>query len=124
MALANATVDSKEILNTTGSWGFTQQFDLSGLTAGATVNLPHDGPTATAVDFVEFALTTRPTDGSLVSLSSYSTDTTNSELDLRFDTQAGGALDGAVVRVLAHWRAAGRQDGQSINQDTDVASTL
>ncbi len=121
MALANATVDSQTKHAVHSSWGYTEEFNLSGLTSLLTATIPHNGPAATSCDFVEFALTTRPTDGSNVTLASFTTDTTNNELDLTFNCDDGGSMDGAVVKVLAHWRAAGRQDGQSINQDTDVA---
>ena len=117
MALANATLDSKRDGPFASGWGYQQELNLSGLTAGLTATIPHNGPTATAADEIGFYLTTRPTDGSVVSLSSATTDTTNNELDLRFDVQAGGSLDGAVIRVHARWRDAARQDGQSINQD-------
>ena len=119
MALANATVDSQKEVMTHDSWGYSREFNLSALTAGLTATVPHSGPTGTAADFVEFYATTAPTDGSVVTMLSATTDTTNNELDLTFTVPAGGSLDGAVLRVLGHWRAAAGQDGESINTDTD-----
>ena len=87
MALSNATLDSKKRLRTFNGYGFSQEFNLSGLTSGATVTLPHNGPAGTAADFVEFMPTTRPTDGSSFSMSSVGTDTTDNELDRDWETE-------------------------------------
>jgi hypothetical protein len=117
MALANATkVATREGPFASGH-GYQEEIELSGLTAGLTANVPHDGPTATAADEISFMIKTKPTDGSIVQLLQATTDTTNNELDLLFSVPAGGSMDGCVLKVYAKWRDAARQDGQSISQD-------
>ena len=118
MALLNATVDS------TASYlkgqALCVEQTLSGLTSGALTNIPTLGPTALAPKAVSFTVTTRPTDGSDVGMTWEASDTTNTEVDLRFSASAGGSLGGAKVKVYLDYLEAARQDGQSINSDNDA----
>lgn len=118
MALTNATVDA------TRSWSEGQllviEKTLSGLTSSALVNLPTSGPTALAPRFVEFVTSTRPTDGSTIGMSWEASDTTNTEVDLRFVASDGGSLGGGKVKVLLKYLEAARQDRQSIAADNNT----
>lgn len=78
---------------------------LSGLTAGATEVLSHNGPRGVAPDEIDLEVTTPPTDGSGVKWSHTADSTTNNTSSIKFDTDAGGSLSGALVTVHLKWLA-------------------
>lgn len=119
MALTNATVDARAGAGCGAPWAASEKITLSGLTAGLTANVPHNGTSGVAAHKVDFMVTTEPTDGSEVSLNYVSTDTTNDELDVKFGVPAGGSMDGCILELFAYWREGAAQDATSISTDTD-----
>lgn len=99
---------------------YREELEFSTLTAASIDSTAHLGPTALAAARFSHYVKTSATSGDPVFLTYASTDTTNDELDYRFDTVAGGDLAGAVVVLVAEWNHAARQDGQSINSDNDA----
>ena len=113
--MAVTVVSRDEQYTSTGR--MMERIELSGLTAGETEAVAHNGPASLEVDRVTLQVKTGATSGSPVILGVWSTDTTNDELDIKFETETGGDLTGAVVYIFLEWKHAARQDGQSINQD-------
>lgn len=84
----------------------TTEVQLSALTAGELEDVSHGGPAGVRVQHAHMEILTRPTDGSdirmerstaddVLSLQTVGSDT----IALRFYTEAGGSLTGAIVKV-------------------------
>jgi hypothetical protein len=117
MSLLNATVEAVRAFREGDSTVIEQT--LSGLTSSALVNLPTRGESALAPNRVDFTVTTKPTDGSAVSMVWEASDTTDTEVDLRFRADGGGSLSGCILKVYLKYLDEARQDGTSINTDND-----
>lgn len=81
------------------------ELQVSTLTAGLQVDLAHGGPSGAAPYNVTCSVITPPTDGSDVKFSwdKADNDTTNNEIRVKFDTEVGGDLDGAVVLLYVYF---------------------
>ena len=99
---------------------YREDLELSTLTAGAIQSTAHQGPESLAASGFRFYVKTGATSADPVFLTYAGTDTTNNEVDYRFDTVAGGDLAGAVVVLTVEWKEAARQDRQSIAQDNNT----
>jgi len=78
---------------------------LSTLTAGLEEDAEHGGPAGARPFNVTCSVITPPTDGSDVKFAwlQADDDTTNDEVRVKFDCQAGGSLDGAVVLLHCYF---------------------
>ncbi len=99
---------------------YCEDLELSTLTAGAIQSTAHQGPERLAVKSFSFYVKTSATSADPVFLTYAGTDTTNNEIDYRFDTVAGGDLAGAVVVLKCEWLEGARQDRQSIASDNNT----
>ena len=82
-------------------------FQCSTIDAGQDVNLTHTQPKLKPYD-VRFVVKTRPTDGSDVRMEwdAANDSATSKTIRVRFDTNGGGSLTGAVVDVFCHFHGA------------------
>lgn len=99
---------------------YREDIELSGLTAGAIESIAHKGPASLAASAFRMYVKTSATSADPVFLTYTGTDTTNNEVDYRFDTVGGGDLAGAVVVLTCEWQQAARQDRQSIAADNNT----
>ena len=106
--MALTTESSKMVTFTPHAIG---ELELSGLTAGTTETLtpPSGVPQGVSPDQVTLETTTVATDGSPViwahTATSTGGSTTTRTVSVKFDTVAGGSLDGAKVKVRFHYVA-------------------
>lgn len=84
------------------------QINCSTLDAGLEVDVAHGGPSGATPYNVTCTVITPPTDGSDVKFSwiQADNDTTNNEIRVQFDTEAGGDLTGAVVLLHVYFNQA------------------
>ena len=94
-----------------------EQFELSGLTAGASESLTMTVATLTDPTDVSLRVKTEPTSGDPVFLGQYSRTASTSTLVVKLDTVPGGDLTGAVVVLTVEFKDGKRQDGQSLTQN-------
>jgi hypothetical protein len=80
-----------------------EELTLITLEAGQQVVVTHQGTDGVAPFRAMMNVTTRATDGSPVLMSYESSDTSLDTVTLRFDTEVGGDLTGAVVKVFLEW---------------------
>ena len=99
---------------------YREDLELSTLTAAAIQSTAHQGPESLAAKGFKFYVKTGATSGDPIFLTYAGTDTTNNEIDYRFDTVAGGDLSGAVVVLTVEWLEGARQDRQSIASDNNT----
>jgi hypothetical protein len=78
---------------------------VSTLDAGVDVNQAHTGPSGARAYKVDHTVITKPTDGSDVKFEwdGANDSTTNNTIRIRFDTEAGGSLTGAVVKLFVYF---------------------
>lgn len=96
--MAATIAGARVLLSGAGSEGITQS-QLSLLTAGLTEVVPHIGPTGCIPHAVHLTVLTPPTDNSPVFWSWTNSTAATTNVNIKFDTVAGGSLDGAVVIV-------------------------
>lgn len=97
-----------------------EEVALSGLSANQLEAVTHTGYDALAPQSVEFTLTTKPTDGSLLQYVWESSSTSADTVSVRFMTTAGGSLTGALGTLKLKWLGVARQDRQSIASDNNT----
>jgi hypothetical protein len=90
-----------------------RSFELSVMTSDQQEVVTHGGPLATP-ETVSFYVTTRPTDGSQISMEWVSSSTANGTVTLRFYSDGLGDLTGAVVRVHLTFLDHAAQDGSTV----------
>ena len=97
----------------------TEDIALSGLTAGALEVITHTGYADLAPVSVDFTLTTKATDGSLILPVWESSSATSETVSVRFMTD-GGSAAGALGTLRLKWLGAARQDRQSSASDNNT----
>lgn len=97
-----------------------QDIALSGLTANQLETITHTGYDDLAPVSVDFYLTTKPTDGSLLQFVWESSAATSETVSVRFMTTAGGSLTGALGTLRLKWKGVAPQARQSIAQDNNT----
>ena len=112
------TVNSRELKGNSGT-GLVEEITLSGLTANALEVITVTAENQLAPSRLDFTITTRPTDGSLLQWVWESSSAADETVSVRFMCQAGGSLTGAVGVLSCFYREAARQDGESIDSDND-----
>lgn len=96
--MAATVTGAKVVLGGAASENLTE-CQLSGLTAGVTEVVPHNGPTGVAPHNVQVFVTTPATDGTGVVWSWTNRTSSTTNCNLKFDCAVGGSLDGMVVVV-------------------------
>lgn len=99
---------------------YREDLELSTLTAGAIQSTAHQGVDGLAASGFRFYVKTGATSADPVFLTYAGTDTTNNEIDYRFDTVPGGDLAGAVVVLTCEWQELCKQDRSSIASDQNT----
>lgn len=112
------TVDAREFVGNSGV-GLVEKITLSGLTANQLEVITVTAENQLLPSRLDFTLTTRPTDGSLLQWVWESSSVSAETISVRFMCQAGGSLTGAVGVLSCFYTDAARQDGESIDADND-----
>lgn len=112
------TVTNREFKGNNAT-GLTEEITLSGLSADQLEAISVTAENQLVPHKLDFRLTTKPTDGSLVQWVWESSSAANETVSVRFMCQAGGSLTGAVGVLTCYYLQAARQDGESIDSDND-----
>lgn len=113
------TVDSRVLVGNNTGPGLREEITLSVLQANELEAISVQAENQLVPDRLDFRLTTRPTDGSLLQWVWESSSASAETVSVRFMCQAGGSLTGAVGVLTCYYDKAARQDGESIDSDND-----